>query len=267
MEKLTRSLALKHLKKYSQYAQNQDWSRWYSRVAPLKGERTAKILFDYKDRKAKLLDLGCGTGLTLGVLAKHFPDSTGCDIGEEEVKASKELLKILGIKSPVVFYDGKRLPFGDSTFDIVTSIEVIEHVSHPDMMVKEIRRVLKPDGILHITTANKWWPIEPHYHLPFLSYLPKNLANLYLKLSKKGLLYDINLPSYGRFYREVNTYFNIEDITLKVIKKYKKYGLDKERGSLISFIGSMLNLTNCKILDYILVRLSLGWLFVAEPRK
>lgn len=267
MKELNKSIAFRHLKKYSQYTQNENWLRWYSKVAPHKGKRTAEILLNYKDDKAKLLDLGCGIGLTTAVLANCFPDSTGCDIGRKEVLASKELLKLLKIKIPVVFYDGKHLPFKDNTFDIVTSIEVIEHVSHPNIMLREIKRVLKPDGILHITTANKWWPIEPHYHLLLLSYLPKNLANFYLKVSKRGLLYDINLPSYGKFYREVNAHFNIEDITLKVIKDYKKYGLDEERGLLISFIGSLLGRFNLGFLERIVVRFSLGWLFIAKPRK
>ena len=271
--KLNKNIVFRHLKKYSQYTENKDWLIWYSKIAPLKGERTARILLNYKDSKAKLLDLGCGIGLTLAVLAKFFSDSTGCDVGRKEIKASKELLKLLKIKSPIIFYDGKRLPFKNNTFDIVTSIEVIEHVSKPDLMLKEIKRVLKPNGILHITTANKWWPIEPHYKLPFLSFLPKDLANIYLKLSGRGLSYDnINLPSYDMFYSLVDKYFRVSDITLDVIGKYKKYGLDKERGSLIPIISAFLKTTRSfgkitKFFDYVLIRMSLGWLFVAEPRK
>ncbi len=242
-------------------------------MASLKGERTAKILLNYKNDKAKLLDLGCGIGLTTAVLARYFPDSVGCDIGEKEVKASKELLRLLKIKSKILLCDGGRLPFKDNSFDIITSIEVIEHVSRPDIMLKEVRRVLKPDGILHITTANKWWPIEPHYKLPFLSFLPKYLANIYLRLSGRGVSYnDINLPSYDMFYSLVDKYFRVSDITLDVIGKYKKYGLDKERGSLIPILSAFLKTTRSfgkitKFFDYVLIRMSLGWLFVAEPRK
>ena len=70
--KLNKNIVFRHLKKYSQYTENKDWLRWYSKIAPLKGERTARILLNYKDSKAKLLDLGCGIGLTLAVLAKFF---------------------------------------------------------------------------------------------------------------------------------------------------------------------------------------------------
>lgn len=271
--KLSKYIVFRHLKKYSQYTENESWLRWYSKVAPLKGERTAKILLSYKNSKARLLDLGCGIGLTTAVLAKYFPNSMGCDIDGKEVKASKEFLRLLKIKTKIILYDGRRLPFEDNSFDIVTSIEVTEHVANPELMLKEIRRVLKPDGILHITTANKWWPIEPHYHLPFLSFLPKDLANIYLKLSGRGVSYDdINLPGYNMFYSLVNKYFSVGDITLDVIEKYRKYGLDKERGSLIPIISAFLKTTHSfgkigKFFDHVLIRMSLGWLFVAEPRK
>jgi len=264
---LPRSIYTRHILEYSEYSKTKDWACWYSKVAPLKGKRIVNTLLEYKSRNSKVLDLGCGIGLSLSFIGQVFKNSIGCDISENSIKATKEILKKHKIKTPVILCKKDKLPFRDNYFDIVTFIEVIEHVENPDAVLKEIRRVLKPDGVLHITTANKWWPIEPHYHLPLLSYLPKNLANFYLKLSKRGSLYNINLPSYGRFYREVNTYFNIEDITLKIIKDYKKYGLDKERGLLISFIGSLLGRFNLGFLEKVVVRFSLGWLFIAKPSK
>lgn len=273
MKKLTNKIALSHLKKYCQYSKTKEWVSWYSKVAPLKGNRTAKLLLNYKNKNAKLLDFGCGIGLTLSSLSYFFSRSVGCDIGKTEVVAAKELIKVLNLNTSVVLYDGKSLPFEDNRFDIVTSIEVIEHVSKPDLMLKEIRRVLKSDGILHITTANKWWVIEPHYKLPFLSYLPKNIANIYLKVSGRGTTYDdINLPGYKEFYNMVNKYFEIEDVTLNIIKNYKKYGLDKERGFLIKIISWLLitisNLGMISVLiNNLLIRMSLGWLFIARPRK
>ena len=279
MNKLNKSIAFRHLKKYSQYTQNQNWLTWYSKVAPLKGERTAKILLNYKDSKAKLLDLGCGIGLTLAVLAKHFTNSMGCDVGKNEIRASKELLKLLEIKSPVVLYDGKHLPFKDNTFDIITSIEVIEHVSKPDLMLKEIRRVLKPGGILHITTANKWWPIEPHFKLPFLSYLPSGVADFYVRVFRRGNSYQgIHLPGYGKFYKIVDKYFTVTNITLDIIRDFEHYGLDKERGRLIIMVGRILKFAGhykktlivggiISFVEKLLIKLSLGWLFIAYPKK
>lgn len=273
MKILTARIALEHLQKYSQYTGNKNWISDYSKIAPLKAERTAKLLLNYKDSRARVLDLGCGIGLTTAGLIRYFPCTVGCDIGRTEVLATKQLLLNLGVNGRVIRYNGVKLPFADKTFDIVTSIEVFEHVADIDQMLKEIKRVLKPDGILHITTANRWWPIEPHYHLLFLSYLPKDLASKYLKMTGRGTDYaNINLPNYEEFYKAVNWFFKIEDVTLDVIKNYKKYGLDKERGFLIPIVGEFLKTGDSlgkvsKLINYFLIRASLGWLFVAEPRK
>jgi len=269
---LTSSLAKKHLMKYSPYKASLGWVKWYSGVAPLKGKRTVQILLDYKAKKAKVLDLGCGTGLTLSVLAKTFPNSVGCEIGKREVAATKEILKAVGVSIPVILYDGYRLPFGNDSFDVVTSVEVYEHVDKPEVMLKEIKRVLKPHGILLISTANKLWPIEPHYHLPFLSLLPKRVAGFYLRALKRAKTYDdINLPTYENFLSCVSKNFRVKDITLDTIVDYCKYGLDKERGRLIIVLGRALGWFRRRHLsswlEYLLVRMSLGWLFIAYPKK
>lgn len=258
-----------HLKKFGQYSSAGGWARWYSKVAPLKGKRVAKVLLNYKKPGSKLLDLGCGTGLTLAFLAQAFPNSTGCDIGAREVVATKTVLKDHGIKIPVIKYNGRKLPFPNNLFDIITFIEVIEHVDYPDLVLKEIQRVLKPDGILHITTANKWWPIEPHFKLPFLSYLPGRVADWYVSVFKRGSSYhNIKLPGYSRFFRMVDKNFEVKDITLDVIADYRKFGLAEERGQAIVLLGWILKiLDKFYLIKKILVRFSLGWLFIGRPRK
>ena len=270
---------LQHLNKFSQYSQSKSWISWYSDVAKHKAIRTVKILKEYKGSDAKLLDLGCGIGLSFSILAQEFPNCVGCDSEEKAVIATKVILKTLNLKVPVVNYDGERLPFSNNTFDIVTCIEVIEHAKDPDLLLKEIERVLKPDGFLHITTANKWWPYEPHFKLLFLSYLPEKLANLYVRLSGKGEGYDgIKLPSYNGFKKMVDKYFITKDITLEIIRNYKQYSFDKERGFKVVIVSKLLNFSHQMdsvsfleylpiSMDWILLRISLGWLFIAKPKK
>lgn len=279
MIRLTPQICLRHIQKYSQYTQNKSWAQWYAQVAPLKGCRVIKTLLQYKTPTASLLDVGCGTGMTFAAVSQTFSNAIALDIGDLEVKATKELLKILGLSRSVKKYDGKKIPFPSNTFDIVTSIEVIEHVNNPERMLKEIRRVLKKDGILHITTANKWWPIEPHFKLPFLSYLPPYYADWYVKITKRGDSYrDIALPSYNEFRHMVQQYFNVGDITLEVLRQYEKYGLDKERGHMILVVGGVLNVLNklksvritqklAYFFESIALNCSLGWLFIATPQK
>lgn len=270
---------LEHLEKYGQYSTLKGWKKWYAKVALFKGRRITKTLLSYKNNNSRLLDLGCGTGLALSIVGRVFHNSVGCDTEEKEVKAAKELLKKLNLDIPVIKYDGKKLPFKDGSFDVVISIDVIEHAKDPTLMMEEIRRVLKKNGILHITTANKLWPIEPHFRLPFLSYLPNFLADWYVKITGRGDSYQkIKLPTYCQFLKMVEQSFKVEDITLLTIKNYRKFDLDKERGLKVVILGNILQSVDklkkfsllkylIKVFERCILNMSLGWLFIAYPKK
>lgn len=62
----------------------------------------------------------------------------------------------------VVYYDGRIMPFADGAFDCVLCIEVLEHSQDPQLLVSEIRRVIKPAGLLLLTVP---WSARQH-HLP-----------------------------------------------------------------------------------------------------
>lgn len=89
--------------------------------------------------------------------------------------------------------DGTRLPFKDETFDIVISNHVIEHVGDRAAQLdhlRELRRIMKPDGRGYLAVPNRWMVVEPHYRLAFLSWLPRSLRTPYLRLCRKGEFYD-----------------------------------------------------------------------------
>lgn len=60
-----------------------------------------------------------------------------------------------------------------------------------------------------MTAPNKWWPIEGHYHLPFLSWLPLPVANFYLKSTNKGQSYQS--CSYSKSYFGMKKFLNQYD--------------------------------------------------------
>jgi methionine biosynthesis protein MetW len=97
-----------------------------------------------------LLDVGCGDARTLGVWAaetgRHY---TGVDISAEAVKRAQSIgLDVRQIS------DATQLPFDNDSVDVVTCIEVLEHVFLPQQVAAEILRVLKPNGIFIATTPN-----------------------------------------------------------------------------------------------------------------
>ena len=89
-----------------------------------------------------LLDLGCGVKPFLPLYSKYCSRSVGIDVA-----ASPH-----GTHTADIIYDGKVIPFGDQTFDVVFCTEVMEHVPEPAAFLSEIFRVLKPGGKIIMTT-------------------------------------------------------------------------------------------------------------------
>lgn len=72
----------------------------------------------------------------------------------------------------VVQGDGTQLPFGDAQFDVAFSNSVIEHVP-PDLQAKFAAEVSRVARRYFVQTPNRYFPIEPHYQLPFFQFLPR----------------------------------------------------------------------------------------------
>lgn len=100
----------------------------------------------------KLLDAGCGTGWFSAAAVKRGAKVTSMDLGK---KLLKEVAK--KCRSQRVVGSILDMPFAKNTFDYVVVSEVIEHVPDPDLALRECYRVLKPKGVLVLTTPNSFW--------------------------------------------------------------------------------------------------------------
>ncbi len=69
---------------------------------------------------------------------------------------------------------------------IVYENHVYEHTVDPDALMAEIRRVLAPQGVVYLGLGNRLGIMEPHYRLPFLSWLPRWPADRYMRVAGKG---------------------------------------------------------------------------------
>jgi SAM-dependent methyltransferase len=92
------------------------------------------------DTPLQILDVGCGTGANLEMLSE-FGDSAGVDISGEALSFCRER----GLEN-VKQGAAEALPFDDSTFDLVTGLDVVEHLDDDLAGLKEMRRVLRPGG-------------------------------------------------------------------------------------------------------------------------
>lgn len=92
------------------------------------------------------------------------------------------------------------LPFGDASFDICISNHVNEHVGDRLAQahhLREIKRVLRPNGWHYLTVPNRWALVEPHFKLPYLSWLPRPLRDAYVRAAGRGSRHDCAPPSHG----------------------------------------------------------------------
>ncbi len=100
-----------------------------------------------------VLNVGSGPFFELERLERRGRSFTICDIDERAVELAKSLHghKLAGAD---VIDPGRGLPYPDARFDLVVSMDVIEHVPEPVAWTREILRVLKPNGALFLTTPN-----------------------------------------------------------------------------------------------------------------
>ena len=133
-------------------------------------------------KRLRVVDVGCSTGFTAAALAEAGADVVGLDIDVPGLSAART--RFPGISW--LCADGSVLPFPDASVDVVVFNHIYEHAVDADAVMSEIVRVLRTDGVAYLAFGNKLQVIEPHYRLPFLSWLPAKTADRYVALSKRA---------------------------------------------------------------------------------
>ncbi len=127
-----------------------------------------------------VLDIGCGFGHGTWLLASNGAKQVvTIDLDKTKTLQVQALCSDLK-NSNILIMDAQRLGFKDHSFQVITCFEVIEHIPEPDLVLSEIRRLLKTDGVLLLTTPNRASRL-----LPFQS--PWNKEHL-KEYSFRGLL-------------------------------------------------------------------------------
>lgn len=108
-----------------------------------------------------LLDVGCGPGAYTLRMAADYDSVVGMDVDRTRVEAFARGIPP-GRQIAAMVGDAEHMPYPDESFDAVTAIEVLEHISNLPACLREVHRVLKPGGIFFLTTPNRWFPVETH---------------------------------------------------------------------------------------------------------
>lgn len=106
----------------------------------------------------RLLDVGCGAGSYAPELVRRGHDVYCIDISFKMVKEAKRLLLQEGVAQRAHFCQGdvERLSFPPNMFDVIIAAGVLEYLETDDKAVKELYRVVKPNGVVIVTLNNSW---------------------------------------------------------------------------------------------------------------
>jgi SAM-dependent methyltransferase len=151
-------------------------------LQPFLKNKTGRQIPDFIE-DGVLLEIGCGRGEYLAKMRNLGWNVRGVDVSQEAIDFARSHYQL-----EVCVAGADHLPYDDAFFDIVFLKHVLEHLREPIAAMQEIRRVLKPNGRILITTPNtnslgnkffgrRWVAYDPPRHL--MIYNKKSLAHLF----------------------------------------------------------------------------------------
>lgn len=166
--------------------------------------REIKVL---RKANGKLLDIGCGFGFFLDKAKKKGFETYGLDISQYAISKVNKNHHVV-----VLDVSQKKFPFKNNFFDAITLDHVLEHVPNPVFVLKEIRRILKPKGLLFIEVPiRSRWPTHKthvsYFNKISLSFILENLNFKIVKIGKQGGKFR-NILGLIRYLIKGNTLFN-----------------------------------------------------------
>ncbi len=216
--------------------------------------REAAFFTPYLKAGMNLLDCGCGPGtITVGLAALLNPGTViGIDVAEEQFEIGRSLARDRQL-SHITFQkaDIYNLPFPDESFDAVFIHAVLYHLNNPLAALKEVYRVLKPEGVLGVRESNQEGEIYAPPEIPIQS-----VWNLLYKVHA----YHGGNPQFGKTLKEAFRKTGLVDIIVSA--SYDCYNTHEA----IKNIGTMLNqyLKSPRIYEVILAE---QWADQAEIEK
>ena len=144
-----------------------------------------RFILDWIKPNKEFLDLACGKGELL-----DYAKSIGCEVNGLDIKSDYRDAR---------YHDlNKSLPFKKESFDIVTCIDSLEHITNVSQVFTEVHRILRPNGTFIVTIPNSRWYRAKHTSFFTYRYL-KELIN-YANFSIAGERHFIGIPRVNRYF-------------------------------------------------------------------
>ena len=128
-------------------------------------------------------DIGCGTGTQSQLWAQLGHHAHGLDVNASLIDIAQRRATEAGINISFDIGSATELPYPDVSMDVVLLPELLEHVADWQRCLDEAIRILKPGGLLYLSTTNYLCPIQQEFNLPCYSWYPGFLKRRYERLA------------------------------------------------------------------------------------
>src|SRR6266446_645331 len=130
-----------------------------------------------------VIDVGCNAGTQCILWAEGGHRVHGVDINQPLLDVARQRAVAAGYAIDFRLGSATQLPWPDSSMDICLAIELLEHVKQWQDCLKDFARVLRPGGLLFMTTTNNLCPAQEEFNLPVYSWYPSRLKRRFERLA------------------------------------------------------------------------------------
>jgi 2-polyprenyl-6-hydroxyphenyl methylase/3-demethylubiquinone-9 3-methyltransferase len=128
-------------------------------------------------------DVGCGAGTQCRLWAERGHRVNGVDVNEPLIRLGEKRAHEQGLRIKFEVGTATALPWADRTMDVCLVPELLEHVADWRSCLNEAARVLRPGGLLYLSTTNVLCPKQQEFNLPLYSWYPKAIKRYCERLS------------------------------------------------------------------------------------
>lgn len=137
-------------------------------------------------RPLDVVDVGCGAGTLPMIWAEAGHRAHGLDVNRQLLELGRQRAVQAGLNVDLRIGSGVALPWEDESMDVCVALGVLEHVAPWEAFLDELVRVLRPGGVLFLTTTNKLCPLQQEFNLPLYSWYPRPLKRRYERLASSA---------------------------------------------------------------------------------